>query len=406
MLAGALFIATGAHADDEVDQPDRCSPSSTPDQLAWKRNCEEAIRAETDPAKRAALYFHRAFVSNGQEHYQEALVDLNAACALVPHYARYLHERAYSLNSLGRYRDALVDLNEEVTLRPVHLVDAYQERALSRLHLDDWSGALADRDQVVRLGPPSMGALVARAYARLWVGQFEEVRLDLKAAAALDSATSDVNVKKFLERVSGLVDSWTLHSAGENPAANCQFTQNTDFSKATLIGDCTLAFLAAKRPLEKAYALMTRGAAWSAARHSLKDMTDDYQAAAVLDPDNPDIHTNLGFAYIGAHNQLGARQEFDLAIEIRPTFMGFAGRAQANYNLGENKLALLDAQKSVEIKPNPAALMVLGDLSKTENDDSAAKRYWMDAYQLGFRGDSLLERLKIVGVTDPGSEPR
>jgi len=404
LLGGALLFAMATHAD-EADKAERCSISNTGDKEAWKRDCDAAIQAESDPAKKAELYFRRAYVENERQGYQEAVADLNSACALVPHQVKYLHERAYTLNSLGRYRDALADLNEEVSLQP-QTAGAYEERALARTRLGDWSGALADRDQVVKLSRPSMGALIARAHARLWLGQFEDARQDLKAAASVDSGAANAEDKEYLERVSGLLESWTLHSPGENPAANCQFTDKTDFSRPTLIGDCTLAFLAAKTPREKAEALNTRSVAWNIARHSPHDMTNDCEAAVAVDPDNEDWHANLGFAYIQERHSWGARQEFDRSIEIHPTFIALAGRARAHYNLGETKLAFLDAKKSFEIKPNEAALWVLGDLAKDRNDDASAKLYWMGAYHLGSRDDRLLDSLKSVGVKDPESEPR
>ena len=403
LLAGGLLLITCITA--QADEPDRCSLSSTQDKQAWQQDCDIAIQAESDPTKKAELHFRRAYVANEQQGYQEAVADLNAACVLVPHQAKYLHERAYTLNSLGRYPEALADLNEEVTLQP-QVAGAYDERALTRARLGDWSGALADRDQVVKLSPHSMGALVARAHARLWVGQFERARQDLKAASTVDSNPPDADEKEYLERVSGLLESWTLHSPGDHPAKKCRFDKNTDFSQATLIGDCTLAFLAAKTPQEKADALTTRSVAWSIARHSPHEVTNDCEAAVALDPDSPDRHTNLGFAYIQERHSWGARQEFDRSIEIHPTYLALAGRAQAHYNLHETKLAFLDAKKSFEIQPNEGACFVLGDLAKDRNDDVSAKLYWMGAYHLGSRDDRLFERLRSVGVKDPAAEPR
>jgi tetratricopeptide (TPR) repeat protein len=407
LLAGGLLLIASLAA--QAQDLDRCSLSSTQDKQAWKQDCDRAIQAQSDPTKKAELYFRRAYVANEQQGYEEAVADLNAACELVPHQAKYLHERAYTLNSLGRYREALADLDEEVSLQP-QVAGAYDERALSRTRLGDWSGALADRDQVVKLSPHSVNALVARAHARLWVGQFEQARQDLKAASTLDSNPPSADDKEFLERVSGLVEAWTLHSPGRNSAKKCHVGKNTDFSQATLIGDCTLAFLAAKTPQEKADALTTRSVAWSIARQAQpqvqREATNDYEAAVALDPDNPDRHTNLGFAYIQERHSWGARKEFDRSIEIRPTFLALAGRAQANYNLHENKLAFLDAKKSFEMQPNEAACFVLGDLAKDRNDDASAKLYWMGAYHLGSRDDRLFERLRSVGVKDPAAEPR
>jgi tetratricopeptide (TPR) repeat protein len=122
-------------------------------------------------------------------------------------------------------------------------------------------------------------------------------------------------------------------------------------------------------------------------------------------PDNPDRHANLGFVYLQNRHSWGALQEFDRSIEIRRTYLAFAGRAQAHYNLGQKNLALRDAQESLELQPNEPALWILGDLAKDENDHASAKRFWMRAYHLGSRDDHLIERLRSVGVQDPAKEP-
>jgi tetratricopeptide (TPR) repeat protein len=324
---------------------------------------------------------------------------------MVPHHVAYLHERAYTLNSLGRYREALVDLNEQASLEPQSPA-VYAERALTRTRLGDWEGALADRDREAKLRPDSMSALVARAHARIWLGQFDEAQQDLRVAAALRTDPSRREDARYLERVSVLLEAWMHHSSGDNPGAKCSRARtNDDYSQPTLIGDCTLAFLSAKTPKDKADALTNRAIAWLSARQSQHDATDDSEAAVAVDPDNPDRHTNLAFAYLQERHSWGARQEFDRSIKIRKTYLALAGRAEAHYNLGEKDLAFLDAKESFEMHPNELALWLLGDLAKDKHDDASAKRFWMGAYHLGSRDDRLLERLRSVGVQDLAIEP-
>jgi len=402
VVAGACLLMSKVAPAVEVQG---CPISGAGAQQSWDQDCAAAMQMERDPVKKAELHFRRAYVLNERQAYQEALDDLNAACSLLPHTARYLHERAYTLNSLARYPEALVDLNEEASLVP-QAPAVYQERALTRTRLGDWQGALADRDQDVKLVPASASALIARAQARLWLGQFEEARADLKAASALATRPPRTEDARYLERVAGLIEAWTQHSSGDHPGANCsRASSNADFSRPTLIGDCTLAFLTAQAPRDKAEALTQRAIAWLVARQSQGDATTDHEAAVALDPGNPDLHTNLGFAYLQERHSWAARQEFDRSMGIRPTYMALAGRAQAHYNLDEKDQASRDAKESIALKPNVPALWVLGDLAKDRQDDAAAKRFWVGAYQLGSRGEALVERLKSVGVMDPGAEP-
>jgi tetratricopeptide (TPR) repeat protein len=361
-------------------------------------------RPSTILQKKSELHFRRAYVLNGRQAYEQSLSDLNAACALVPHHVPYLHERGYTLNSLGRYREALVDLNEEASLDPKS-PGIYSERALARTRLGDWAGALADRDQEVKLLPDSMSALVARAEARIWLGQFGEAQQDLKAAAALPTGPARADDAEYLERMSKRLAALMHHSSGDDPGAKCRNAKtNDDYMQPTLIGDCTLDFLSAKTPQDKADALTSRSIAWLS-KQSEHDATVDREAAVALDPDNPDRHTNLGFAYLQERHSWAARQEFDRSINVRKTYMALAGRASAHYNLGEANLSFRDAKESFEMQPNELALWMLGDLAKDKHDDAIAKSFWMGAYHLGSRDDRLLERLRGVGVQDPAKEP-
>lgn len=394
-------MATSAQSQDVSG----CSTSNAKRGESWERACAAAIRLERDPARKAELHFRRAYVLNERQAYQMALADLNAACTIIPHHATYLHERAYTLNSLGRYQEALVDLNEEASLESQSSL-VYQERALTRTRLGDWEGAYADRDRDSKLHPDSPTALIARARARLWLGQFDQARQDLKAAAALRTDSSSAEETRELEHVSALVDAWTHHSSDVDAAAKCsRANNNDDYSQTTLIGDCTLAFLRAEASKDKADALTHRAVAWLVSRQSQHDATGDYEAAVALDPANPDRHTNLGFAYIQEAHSWAAVQEFDRSIAIRRTYTALAGRAEAQYNLGDKKLAFRAAKESFEIQPNELALWVLGDLAKDRGDDASAKLYWMGVYHLGSRDERLMESLRSVGVTDPAAEP-
>ena len=125
-----------------------------------------------------------------------------------------------------------------------------------------------------------------------------------------------------------------------------------------------------------------------------------------LDPANADWLSNLGFTYLNARHSWAALQKFDRSIAIKPGFVAYAGRAGARYNLGDEAGAFADAKASFEIRPNPIALMVLGDLAfEKRHDPKSARLYWMGAYRLGERDDSLTARLKQIGVTDPDKEP-
>lgn len=403
-LAGTLCLMGVMTA--QAQGPDACPTSGASSQPTWDKACAAAIEQEQDSARKAELLFRRAYVLNAREDYEHALEDLDAASALVPHQAKYLHERGYTLNSLRRYQEALISLDEDVALKLIP--QAYDERALARFHMGDWEGSFADRDQSVKLNPGSAGALLTRTEARLWLGLFALAREDLKASASL--AQSSGENADGVEDFAGVLEAWTHHSKSGDPTTLCLKAESEEaLSQTTLIGDCTVAFLHARTPKEKADALTQRGNAWQLARHSLRHQLTDYELAAVLAPNDSVVHMNLGFACLQLREDHArtALQEFNRSLALHPqtSFPSLGGRAHAYYKLRELDLAFRDAKASAEIKPNILALWLMGDISRDKGDMAAAKRYWMDVYRLGARDDRLMESLRSVGVKDPAAEP-
>jgi hypothetical protein len=108
---------------------------------------------------------------------------------------------------------------------------------LAKTRLADWQGALVDRNQETKLLPNSTSAMVARAEARIWLGQFAEAQQDLKAAAALPAGLADADDAKYLERVSVQRAAWMHHSSGDDPGAKCgSVDTNGDLLRPTIIG--------------------------------------------------------------------------------------------------------------------------------------------------------------------------
>ena len=368
-------------------------------------DCDAAIAAEADPKAKAVLLFRRGYLQNGVQHYKEALPDLEAALAQDPSNPAVLHEEAYALSSLMRYAEAIKALDAEARLRP-NAPQVYQERAFSRHHSGDLAGALADWDKVVSLMPNDTGMLQARARAAMWLGRFDQASADLNAAEALAQAAHDDQTVRTVEVGKTTLALWSTPSVGGEAGKTCIKADLTAaYTRPNLIGDCTLAFLREPSPAAKAAALTVRSIVWTGHQDAVS-ATADQEMAVALDPANADWLSNLGFTYLNARHSWAALQKFDRSIAIKPGFVAYAGRAGARYNLGDEAGAFADAKASFEIRPNPIALMVLGDLAfEKRHDPKSARLYWMGAYRLGERDDSLTARLKQIGVTDPDKEP-
>ena len=354
------------------------------------------------PAEQSANLFKQAYAANEAGRYAEALAGLDEAVRLDPDNVRAWHERAYSLNSLGRYKEAIASFDEEVRRRndPKTL---YQERAFAKHRLADFAGAFADIDHDAKLQPDDPEALLGRARAALWLGRLEAAKADATAAADMAKRTGNTKAEAHAAEELRRIAEWS--GPGRPERCKLQDIRNADVAQS-IIGDCSAAYLAATLPSAKAEALTTRSTAWMIVNDSASWL-DDLQIAAALDPNNPDRHANLGFAYTTDRHSTAGLEEFDKAIALGgKSFAIYGGRAGAYYNLGKTKEAFADAKKSMEMKPNEIALLVLGDLAaNVDKDTKSAKLYWMGAYHLGSRDDGLRERLRSVGVDHPENEP-
>jgi len=400
ILAFALALAPPLGVEEP--QLPACAERMASDATA----CDAAIAASKDGRVRARLLTARAYRSNEKHDYEAALRDLDAAVAADPYFARAWHERSYTHSELREFAQAVADADRGVKLRPDD-ADAYRERAFARHRFGDLKGAWEDRAKVAELEPQSAGARIARGRAALWLGRFDEARADTDAALALAAKSGNVRDAAEARNQLETIALWTARSGATSPEAACRNAEKRDaFNAKGLIGDCTAAFLAAPTAKAKAELLIIRAIATILAAKDSAAAIPDEEMAVAFDPGNGDWHADLGGSYVQARHSWAGRRELDIAIRLKDGWAARAQRAAARYNLGDTAGAFEDAKRSVEMRPNEVALTVLGDLAHDRGDDKAAKTYWLGAWHMGDEDDGLRERLKGIGVADPGKEPK
>lgn len=364
--------------------------------------CASAIAAAATAKEKAILYFAWAYSLNEADAALEALANLDKALALAPNFTNALHERSYSLNDLGYYDRALIDSNRDVELSP-QSADAYRERAYARHRLADFEGAVADRRKVLEIAGDDRDSEIGLVQELMWVGAYDETSRRL---AALQPGDDDKELRAELERRLQLKP-----DGGE--AMRCDLRRSID-DRATarkIVDDCSWAFDHETSPAKRATFLTVRRVASVVALQDRDAGVSDLAIAVALDPDNPERRINYGNALIGVGHSWAARNEFEAALAApgltnRDKGYALAGRGRARAILGDLAGAFGDAKESFEIEPSEANMQLLGDLAFQKGDREGAKAFWMGAYHLGARDDSLLTSLKSVGVEDPQKEPR
>ncbi|HEY1709213.1 MAG TPA: hypothetical protein VGG10_13165 [Rhizomicrobium sp.] len=364
--------------------------------------CDAAIASAGDDRTKSMLLARRAYakdVAKGAAAFREVLSDLDQALALDPVNIDARHERAFVYNGAGRWKEAEADLDFQIKMMP-NEPSGYRERALSRFNLGNLQGAFEDRDAEVRIAPTAT-ALLGRAHTEMWLGRFDAAEQDISAARK--TTNGDATAASGAGRLSAELTLW--RSISTQGAKACDTSKGRlDANNSFLIGDCTQRFLTATSPRDKAEALSARSLAWITGANDVVGFIEDSAIAVAFDPGNPNLRSNLGFAYLRLQRAGPAVQQFDAAIAVAPDYTNYAGRAQARFGLGDLDGAESDANASNAYQPNRIALTVLGDVAyvRTRKFDKA-KEYWMQAYANGPPDAGLVRRLTAAGVPIPGA---
>lgn len=93
----------------------------------------------------------------------------------------------------------------------------------------------------------------------------------------------------------------------------------------------------------------------------------DFEEAAWLDPDNANIHFNLGTAHLSMGMFEQALVNFDRTIDLAPDMSDAVGnRAVALTALGQDEKAESDVAKAIELGAPPEGLAAVIDYVKTK----------------------------------------
>ena len=374
--------------------------------LAQRETCEQAIAAAASDVDKALLHHRLGWAFNENEKPEQALQQLEISVRLDPENAEAWNELGYTLAELGEFDRALGALDAALKLRP-NSHEALKERSYVRRRAGDFQGAWEDLDRVVALQPGDGAMLLARGYQALWLGRYSDAEKDSQAALAVAEKAGDAEAAAAARGQLKEIALWQADTGAPDPAERCRDAMKSgEMGAAGIIGDCTEAFFAARSNRDKAGLLTVRSLAWAVGEQDRRRWLADAEAAVAVDPDNGDWRANLG----GVYNRLGrsaeALRELDRAVKMKDGYIARGARAAARYALGDAEGAFADAKKSFEMEPNVVALIVLGDLAFDAGNRDSAKLYWMGAYRMGDRDDGTRERLKKLGIEDPGKEPK
>jgi tetratricopeptide (TPR) repeat protein len=270
---------------------------------------------------------------------QEALNALNQSIKMQPNYAEAYAERGLVYLELEDYRMALENYNQAIRLDSKQW-HAYNNRAIAKFHLNDLQGAIADYDQALKLKErPAFYYNRGNTYSRL--GNSQRAIADYDRALQLNPKYANAYRNRGNLR----------NSLGQTQAAM------TDYNQAIQLTP------------NNALALAERGAA----KVNLQDFQGglaDFNAAIKANPQLFIAYVGRGAAHNALKNPQAAIADYTEAIRLKP------GQAITYFSRGFGRL---------EIKDYPGAMADYNQALKI--DPELVQAYYFRGLLKGIMGD-------------------
>lgn len=103
--------------------------------------------------------------------YNEAIIQLDSAIAMMPYGSEMYYERGYSKMQLKKYKESILDFSMVINKTP-HKYHAYISRAIARYHIDNFYGAKQDLKKALSKDPEN---LIAKEYLEIVENSLREI---------------------------------------------------------------------------------------------------------------------------------------------------------------------------------------------------------------------------------------
>jgi len=351
----------------------------------------------------------------------------------LPSYSQLNTDR---ITAIGRnalyFEDYILSIqyfNQVIHLKP-YLSEPYFYRAIAKIQLEDYQGALRDCDAAIERNPFSPGMYYARGYVYRQLGQLEKAEADYTEALLFspenrtymllradtraqlekyDEALEDID--QMLRREPQAATVWSekgrvCYLKKDTLAALEAFTNAATYDKSNpaIWSALGVTNLMLNRE-DEAYVQLTQainlGSKWAGDyinrgiihyhRHNYRGALSDYDQAVSLAPREADTYYNRGIMRqeVGDYNR--ALEDFNTAIELEPECVEMRyQRGLVELQLRQWKAVEEDMKKLIERYPYflPSYYLAAQAMTKM-GDDKAAYRYRKQAYDLEERKEEI-----------------
>jgi len=293
----------------------------------------------------------------------EALVWMDKALAINPHYATVYSNRGLTLQRLGRLDEALASYDQALALAPQDssvLADAHYNRGIALQALERLEEACASFSQAVALKPSLARQYVGLGHALLDAGHAENaIRLydQAIAAQAADAQTHNSRGAALhsLDRWEEALPSYAQALALQPQYAEAWFNQGLALQRLQRTEEALASFdqAIAHRP-SYAMAYCNRGYALQKLGR-FGDALASYEQSLALDPHAADAHYNRGCALHKLYRTPEALASYEQAIALEPTYKSaYANRGLALLELKRPDEAIASYNQAIALNANDA----------------------------------------------------
>jgi tetratricopeptide (TPR) repeat protein len=248
-------------------------------------------------------------------------------------------------------------------------------RAAGKLRNDDYKGAIADLDQVIRLSPNNANAYAVRGVARSALGDKQAAVADYNEAIRLNPRNDFAYNKRGIIRRQSGDRQGAITDYNEAIRLNPQYVEayyNRGVAQY-LSGDRQRAIMdyseAIRLNPQYVEAFVNRGAARRESGNP-QDAIKDYNEAIRINPQNAMAFNNRGIARSDLGDRQGAIADYNEAIRLNPQYVNaFVGRGIARSDLGDRQGAMTDYNEAIRLNPqDPFAYFAYVNRGNTRAD--------------------------------------
>ncbi len=283
--------------------------------------------------------------------YNLAIADLTKSLELHSHREGY-HNRGWSHIYLGNYTAALADFNEAVKVDAGY-TDAYYGRGVAYRRSGNYAAAIADQTKVIKIDPNYAGAYYSRALAYDAQGKYDLAIADYTKVIEIDPNYNSAYFNRgsaygtIGEYDKSVADfSIVIEREPQNQYAyfGRGYTYGALGKYDLAIADYTEAI---RIDLKYKEAYFSRAAAYGAqGKHDLA--IADYTQAIAIDPDYEDAYANRGLVYRLVGNYEAAIRDHDRSIELdRNDAANYVMRGNTYGAQGKYDLAIADYTQAI-----------------------------------------------------------